>query len=105
MKINYFFLLTFVLAISFSFYKYYYTADFNYRIEAACDPLQEKCYYRPCDTNPDECLPNGLSYYKIYYIKAYDFPKCADNSCKAECETGKIKCDPLPCDEDNCTVL
>lgn len=92
-------LITVVIAGITSFYKFYYQADFDYYVEAACDSSVESCFYRPCDLYEDECLPNNLSVYKGFYVKAYDFPKCRDNSCKLECETGFIECEEILCDE------
>ena len=90
-----------------NFYKYYFTKDYNYLIEAKCDPSIEHCFSRDC-SNPDDCPPNGLSIYKKFYVKAYEFPKCKDNSCKNECALGLIKCISVPCGEssdDTCTKL
>jgi len=95
------------LPIGASFYKFYYTRNYNYLVEAACDPKVEVCYSRDC-TNLDDCPPNGFSIYKEYYVKAYDFEKCSDNSCARECAEGSIKCTPIPCgnsEEDVCTKL
>ncbi len=99
--INWVLLVTILLAISFSFYKYYYTEDFNYYVEANCDPSIETCFYRDyCEDSPDRCPPNGLTYYKAFYVKAYDFPICTDNGCAAECESGKILCEVIECDPE-----
>ncbi len=86
------FFLSFLLAIGASYYKYFYTKNYDYLVEATCDPNAGKCFYRDCENNPDSCPPNNLSYYKEYYVKAYDFPKCSDNSCQTECENGTISC-------------
>lgn len=99
------FVVLMLLPIGSNFYKYYYTKDYDYLIEAKCDSSVEKCFSRDC-TNPDDCPPNGLSIYKEYYVKAYDFHKCKDNSCEKECASGLIKCTPVPCGEsqdDICT--
>ncbi len=85
-------------AIGLSFYRYYYQKDYNYLVEASCDPITEKCFARDC-SNPDDCPPNQFSSYKEYYVKAYDFPRCADNSCAATCASGDIKCESVPCDK------
>ncbi|MDD5152448.1 MAG: hypothetical protein PHS95_00380 [Candidatus Pacebacteria bacterium] len=102
-----FFFVVLALPVAFSFYKYYYTKDYNYLIEVECDPALDNCFYRDC-TNPDDCPPGGLSVYKKYYIKAYDFTKCSDNSCGEKCSGGTIKCEPIECGisaEDTCTVF
>jgi len=98
-----FFLL--LMPIGSSFYKYYFSKDYKYLIEAACEPSIEICFSRDC-SNPDNCPPNGLSLFKEYYVKAYDFEKCSDNSCAKECEKGQIKCSPINCGDsvdDVCT--
>lgn len=88
-----------------SFYKYYYTKDYDFLIEAKCDPEKENCYLRDCST-PDDCPPNGYSTYKQFSIKAFDFVKCAENSCTKECEERIITCIDIPCggsEEDACS--
>ncbi len=93
------------LPVGSSYYKYYYTANYDYLIEAECDASIEKCFSRDC-TDPDQCPPNGLSSYKQFYVKAYDFHKCSDNSCKKECNSSIIECIPILCGdstEDVCS--
>jgi hypothetical protein len=90
-----------VVAIGASFWKYYYTKDYDFIVEASCEPQIEYCFFRDCEANPDSCPPNGLSNYKVFNIKAYDFDKCADNSCKVECESNKIACTQVECDSSN----
>lgn len=89
----------FLSAIGVSFYTYYYTKEYTYLVEASCDPLIEPCFFRDCQSEPDSCPPNGLSLYKQFYVKGYEFQKCVDNSCKAECEQGTIFCENIPCGE------
>ena len=94
-------------AIGASFWKYYYTEDYDFIVEASCNPKMEKCFFRDCEANPDLCPPNELSYYKVFKVKAYDFNNCTDYSCKAECESGKIACTQVECDssgEDVCSA-
>jgi len=96
-----------LLPIGSSFYEYLYTKDYDYLIEAQCDPLKEICFSRDCSI-ADECPPNNLSNYKEFYVRAYDFEKCSDNSCEIECAKGLIACTPVLCDEpagDICTTL
>jgi hypothetical protein len=98
-------IIIFIIPASASFYKYYYTKNYDYLVEARCDPLAENCFSRDC-TNPDDCPPNGLSIYKKFFVKAFDFAKCSDNSCEKECSNGFIECSPIPCGEsedDVCT--
>ncbi|MES3004652.1 MAG: hypothetical protein V4690_00905 [Patescibacteria group bacterium] len=89
------------VAVGASYYKYYYTKDYYFLVEATCDPETQVCNFRDCENEPDLCPPNGLSYYNEYQIKAYDFPKCSDNSCKLECENQTIYCELIPPTEEN----
>ncbi len=93
-----FFLMT-LAVIGSNFYKYYYSKNFDYLVEAPCNPASEICFERDC-SNPDECPPNGLAVYKQYYVKAYDFSRCSDSSCLRECAEGIISCRDIPCDQD-----
>lgn len=96
--------ITLVIPLSAAFYKYYYKQDYDYLVEAPCEPANETCHTRDCST--EECPPNGLSDYKIFTVKAYDFAKCKKNSCKEECEKELIYCTPILCVEsegDSCT--
>lgn len=95
-----------LLPIGSSFYKYYYIKDYTYLVEAKCDPQTEVCFSRDCSV-PDGCPPNGLSFYKQFFIQAYDFKKCSENSCESECRKKLLKCTPIPCGEssdDVCTT-
>lgn len=98
----------FFSALASNFYHYYISKNYDYLLEASCDPSFEKCFSRDCELSPDDCPPNGLSDYKQFIIKAYDFPKCKDNSCKSECEEGTISCEEIMCgelEEDICTEI
>ncbi len=94
-----------IAPIGSNFYKYYVTKNYDYLIEAECDPSSEICASRDCSN--EECPPNGLDNYKSFYVKSYDFQKCTYNSCADECRNGLIECEPVPCDElvENCTTL
>ncbi len=103
--LTYLFIITVLFAIGKSVHKYFYTKNYDYVVETSCDPQTERCFVRDCSGG--DCPPNNLSTYRRYTIKAYDFPKCSDNSCKSECESGAIACEPISCDEaagDACTV-
>lgn len=95
------FILTLILAIGSSYYRYFYSKNFDYLVEANCDPEVENCFYRDCESSPDDCPPNGLVNYKSYKVKAYDFKKCSDNSCLNECVSGTISCEVIACDVEN----
>lgn len=92
------FVLTFVSAIVFSFFRYYSEKDFDYLVEAACDPATEECFVRDCSAL-DECPPNQLALYKTYHVTAREFAECGDNSCATTCALGGISCRPVRCSE------
>lgn len=101
------FFATILMAVSFSFYKYYYGRDFDYYVEASCDTAKETCFFRDCEGDPDQCPPNQLSYYKMYYLKAYDFPSCVAGDCGAACDSGRIACEKIECSPeagDECVI-
>ncbi|HEY4507409.1 MAG TPA: hypothetical protein VJJ47_00910, partial [Candidatus Paceibacterota bacterium] len=54
-------------------------------------------YVRDCE---DYCPPNGLATYKVWQLSAADFGRCADDSCDAECTSGEIACEAVPCDAE-----
>ena len=58
------FFTSFLIAIGSSYYKYYYAKDYDFLVEASCNPEIEKCNFRDCENEPDSCPPNGLSNYK-----------------------------------------
>ncbi len=82
------------------FYVLYYTRDYDYLIEAKCDPTIETCFHRSCADSPADCPPNNLDDYKQFYIKAYDFAKCRDNSCSNLCASNSGMCKELKCGDD-----
>jgi hypothetical protein len=86
-------------AIFVSFYFFYFKKDYDFIVEVACDPLKEICFQRDC-SNPDDCPPNELSDFKRYSLNAGDFNKCANEDCTEACESGAIKCEPVPCEEN-----
>ncbi len=94
-----FFLLSFIYAIGFNLYKFYLAKNYNFIVEAACNPESETCFYRDCTDASVDCPPNSLSFYKKFIIKAGDFDACTDNSCARECREKMIRCLPLYCDE------
>jgi hypothetical protein len=99
------FIVLFLSAILSSWYKYEYTKNYDYLVETECNPDIEVCFSRDCEEDPDSCPPNMLSNYKQYYIKAYDFPNCADESCGEACTSGVIQCEEILCgesEEDEC---
>ena len=89
-----------LISIISSFYFFYFKKDYNFLVETKCDPTKETCFYRDC-TNPDDCPPNGLSYYNQYTLKAGDFKACVDEDCTEACTTGLINCTKIECTESD----
>ncbi|MEZ4104591.1 MAG: hypothetical protein R3B60_04900 [Candidatus Paceibacterota bacterium] len=85
--------------------KYIYAHDYDFIIEAPCDPEQMSCYVRDCN---DYCPPNELEIYQVYHLPASIYPLCIDNSCTNICESDETKkqCIPVLCNinnDDDCT--
>jgi hypothetical protein len=98
---------TVILVIGVSFYKFFWLKDYDFIVEASCDPSIESCYVRDCST-PGDCPPNELEVYKMYVISAGDFSACKDDSCLIECTNGTIACQEVLCgesEEDECFEL
>lgn len=80
--------------------------NYPFIVEAPCDPGAETCFTRDCDSE-EGCPVNGLSEYKMYEIRASDFPACSDGTCIEACTTGRISCETLMCgdsEEDSCSA-
>lgn len=85
-------------------YKFTLQKNYDFIVEASCDPTSEACFYRNCDD--EECPPNGLENYKVFLINAADFQKCSDNSCTIQCSENSISCEEIICgesEEDICS--
>ncbi len=82
-----------------SFYFFYLKKDYDFIVEVSCDPTIEECISRDC-TDPANCPPNGLSEFKRYVLKAYDFKYCENEDCKDVCEKKEIECIQIECAED-----
>ena len=86
-------------------YNFLFAQNYDFYVEAPCDPATQTCFERDC-SEVDACPPNNLSTYRAFYIKAAQFKKCADNSCLMECTSGAISCEEVVCgdaEEDMCT--
>lgn len=97
-----------VIAVIFATgYKFLWFQDYNFIVEASCDPTTEACFQRDCSV-PDDCPPNGLESYKTYMLSAADFSQCGDSSCEFECKNNMItSCVEIACgssEENQCTV-
>ncbi len=90
--------LSVVAVIASTGYKFLVLKDYNFIVEAPCDPAGEVCFTRDCSTG--DCPPNELENYRIFSVPAGDFPKCADNSCLDECVSGLIPCEETVCGDD-----
>ncbi len=89
--------LSVVVVILSTAYKFTLQKNYDFVVEASCDPTSEVCFYRDC--NEEECPPNGLEYYKTMLVSAADFSKCSDNSCTIQCTENKISCQEVVCGE------
>ncbi len=85
-------------AIVSNFYIFVYQKNYDFIVEAECNPEEQVCFIRDC-SEEDSCPPNGLERYRIFNLKARDVKKCADNSCLVECVSGIISCTEVFCDE------
>lgn len=72
--------------------------DYHFIVEDQCDPATQVCYERDC-SEADVCPPNGLSTYRIFTVRAADFPTCFHNSCSIRCAEGSIECQEVTCGE------
>jgi hypothetical protein len=93
-------------AIGYSFYNFYIVKNYDFLVEAPCDPQLQSCYIRDCSDGA--CPPNNLSIYRIFRVKAADFERCSSNSCLNECVNNSIRCIEVECgesEEDICTDL
>jgi hypothetical protein len=100
-EINYFLVFVFIslfLVVFSSFYNLFIKRDYDFLIETACDNTSEICFYRDCETG--ECPPNGLSFYKEYHMRAYDFAKCENEDCTSFCATSS-KCEEVRCTDSD----
>jgi hypothetical protein len=93
-----------VTAVCATAYIFLVRKDYDFVVEAPCDPAQETCFFRDCSGG--DCPPNEFEHYRIFSVSAQDFPTCADNSCKAECTDGTLVCTEIVCgesEEDECS--
>jgi hypothetical protein len=88
--------LSVAIVISATAYRFLFAKNYDFLVEAPCDPAKDICFNRDC-SNPDDCPPNGLSDYRMFNIKASDFGKCTDNSCLNECLSSEISCEEIKC--------
>ncbi|MFA6354903.1 MAG: hypothetical protein WCW65_00555 [Candidatus Paceibacterota bacterium] len=88
-----------IITILSSFYFFYFKKDYDFIVETQCNPETETCFYRDCESSPDDCPPNGLSYYNTYTLKASDFKSCVNEDCTEACTAGTINCIKTECTE------
>jgi hypothetical protein len=96
--------LSIVAVLGSSTWLYLFQKDYDFVVEAECDPATETCFYRDC-TNLEECPPNELENYRVFRVRAGDFERCANNTCLAECTNQSITCEEVLCgesEEDEC---
>lgn len=89
----------FLVAVSFSYVKYFENKDFLMTLESSCNPENESCFYRDCSL--EECPPNSLEVYKYVDVPAWFFSNCKDNSCTSECIKYSENCNFTYCDPDS----
>lgn len=77
---------------------FYKNKNYDFIIEAPCDPITHKCFVRDCE-NIEGCPPNNLNQYRIFHIKAKDFGSCTDNSCLNVCDSNTPACIETKCRE------
>lgn len=95
-----------VLTIGITAYLYLGVKDYNFVVEAHCEPSEQTCFYRDCSTG--ECPPNELEYYRVFEVRSGDFKNCSDNSCLYECENEKVSCEEVICsdqEDGNCVTM
>lgn len=81
-------------------YQHIFAQNYDYLVEASCDPLIELCYARDCESG--ECPPNELMFYKIFALPASEFTSCDDNTCANMCaKSADSVCTEYPCSEEN----
>jgi hypothetical protein len=98
-------LLGFFFVIGISYYKYFKIKDFNFIVEAECNPNKENCFERNC-AETEECLIPDFNYYKLFKVPAYLFNKCDSNTCSNICTT-EGRCEEIKCGdsvEDICSL-
>ncbi len=81
-------LLMISVAVFISVNKFYITKNYDFYVEVSCNPDEEECLSRNCET--EECPPNGLETYKEYTISAKDFERCENEDCTELCKETDI---------------
>ena len=78
-----------LLAVSFSFFKYFLERDFLLFVKESCDPSKESCFVHECETDDVRCsqLSTGKFFYKIVFKKDYKTSACVGSKCS------EVKCD------------
>jgi hypothetical protein len=82
-----------------NFYFLYIEKNYDFIIEGVCNPSIEECFQRDC-SEEGSCPANNLSNFKRYSLNAGDFKYCENEDCSLVCESGKIKCKQIVCEED-----
>lgn len=85
-------------AIAVTAWLYLYQKNYNFVVEAACNPSTQNCFHRDCSSADSSCPPNNWEDYKVFRIKAKDFASCSADSCASECLNGTA-----PCVEELCS--
>lgn len=94
-----------ILTIVVTGYKFLFGLEYEFYVEAPCDPSSQTCFVRDC-SEPESCPPNELESYRAFYLSAEDFNTCRNNSCLYSCTNGIIECQEVLCGEsegDECS--
>lgn len=89
--------LSVVVAVLSTAYIFLIKKNYEFVVEAPCDPAKDTCFSRDCSGG--ECPPNGLEEYRIFSVHARDFETCTDSTCLKECVDGIINCTETVCGE------
>lgn len=87
-----------ILVIGLSYKKFLISEDYEFQVEAPCNPELKTCHERSCD---DElCPPGDLDTYTVWSLHASDFKRCSEPTCARECESGAIQCEEILPEEE-----
>lgn len=83
--------------------KYYVEEDYVVEVPLACDTSKEVCSITDC-SDEEGCPESGTRPTKLVRILASDLHPCLATRCESECASGKVRCEPVPC-EENCSEI
>ncbi len=95
----------FLIAASFSYYRFYIERDYILYGHTECDPSQDRCFVYECDPEIEECTGNteeDIEYYALIEKNASRVSVCNPSiqECEAlKCALGETDCKVSFCDE------